>query len=99
MLVILSIVLTIISKDVISKIFCIVFPIATFVACGFEHCVANMYLIPLGSFIKHVPVSELPAMFGNIIPVTIGNIIGGVFIITVHPIRIRQLTKLMRREY
>ena len=38
------------AKDIIGKIFGIFFPIASFVICGFEHCVANMYYIPAGIF-------------------------------------------------
>ena len=35
------------------KIFAILFPIATFAMSGYEHCVANMYMITNGLFIKH----------------------------------------------
>lgn len=69
-------------------------PIAAFAAAGFEHCIANVYFIPMGMFIKAgAPASfwraigKAPADFpeltwsnffvGNLIPVTIGNIIGG----------------------
>jgi formate transporter len=68
-------------------------PIAAFAAAGFEHCIANVYFIPMGLFIK----AGAPAPFwkavnrtagdfpdltwtnfvGNLVPVTIGNIIGG----------------------
>ena len=36
------------AKDSIGRIFGIFFPIAAFVVCGFEHCVANMFYIPAG---------------------------------------------------
>lgn len=69
-------------------------PIAAFAAAGFEHCIANIYFIPMGLFIKAgAPQSFWAAIgrtatdyprltwsnffFGNLIPVTIGNIIGG----------------------
>jgi len=88
------------SKDGVSKILCIVFPITAFVACGFEHSIANMYFIPIGIMLKSqatVLVAAAPALavdptsaaaalanlnwgsfiFKNLIPVTIGNIIGG----------------------
>jgi len=67
-------------------------PICFFVLCGFEHCVANMYYIPAGIFAMNVPkYADLAAKAGlntsvltwggffihNLIPVTIGNIIGG----------------------
>jgi formate/nitrite transporter len=71
------------------KILCILFPITGFVASGFEHCVANMYFIPIGIFLKSQ--SDVIAAYGkdvsnltwinfwlvNMLPVTLGNIIGG----------------------
>ena len=67
-------------------------PVCFFVLCGFEHCVANMYYISAGLMAKAVPAYaqlavekglDLSALtvsnflIGNLIPVTIGNIIGG----------------------
>lgn len=98
MLVILAIILATIAKDVISKIASIVLPIMVFVACGFEHCVANMYLIPVGLLAKGAGISELLVMFSNIIPVTLGNIVGGVIILVIHPNRIRQLIFLFQHR-
>ncbi len=43
------------------KVFCILPPISAFVACGFEHCVANMYFIPSALFIKDLD----PAFFAS----------------------------------
>ena len=78
------------AKDVAGKIVGIFFPIMMFVLCGFEHSVANMYYISAGLLAKTVPVyaeaaasvstSSLTvgAFFGsNLLPVTIGNLIGG----------------------
>jgi len=96
MLVILAIIMAIMSKDVISKIFCIIFPITCFVACGFEHCVANMYLIPVGLLAKGVPLYDTLGMFKNLIPVTLGNLAGGIFILLIHPNRIRQIKVLLK---
>lgn len=90
-LVCLAIWLALAGKDSISKIFGIYFPIMAFVASGFEHSVANMYFIPIGLFLKSnsavVAVSGLgPAidhltwssfLVGNLVPVTLGNILGG----------------------
>lgn len=98
MLVILAIILSTIAKDVISKVVCIMLPIMTFVACGFEHCVANMYLIPLGLLTKGVALPAQWIMFKNILPVTLGNIVGGLFILLIHPNRIRQLIALTKRK-
>ncbi|MEX0759468.1 MAG: formate/nitrite transporter family protein, partial [Tistlia sp.] len=60
---------------------------ADFVALGFEHSVANMYLIPLGLLASGqaagqamgVPegLAVLEALWGNLLPVTLGNIVGG----------------------
>lgn len=93
-LVILAILMATIAKDTISKIACIVLPIMTFVACGFEHCIANMYLITLGLIMDGTPIPEFVRLFTNLIPVTLGNIVGGVFILLIHPNRIRQLKML-----
>ncbi|KZX17420.1 formate/nitrite transporter family protein [Methanobrevibacter filiformis] len=73
-LVCLAVYLAIASDDVIGKILGIWFPIMTFVAIGFEHSVANMFFIPLGIFLGDITWVQA---LGNIIPVTIGNIIGG----------------------
>ncbi len=77
-------------RDVIGKILAIMIPIAAFVAAGFEHSVANMYFIPMGlALANQETLSTLldPAVIqgltvkaffmNNLIPVTIGNIIGG----------------------
>ena len=64
------------ARDVASKILAIIFPISAFVALGFEHSVANMYFIPLGMLISGLEIG-LTEFLANLIPVTIGNIIGG----------------------
>lgn len=68
------------SKDLIGKIFAIWFPIAAFVFLGFEHSVANMTYIPLGCFLG-ADVSIISFFAGNLLPVTIGNLIGGAVIV------------------
>jgi formate/nitrite transporter len=98
MLVILAIILATISRDVISKIASVVLPIMVFVACGFEHCVANMFLIPLGLLAKGVNAIGLFSMFENILPVTLGNIVGGIFILVIHPNRIRQFIYILKEK-
>lgn len=47
-LVCLAILMATAAKDVAGKILGIFFPICTFVICGFEHCIANMFYIPAG---------------------------------------------------
>ncbi len=62
------------------KILAIVFPIAAFVAAGFEHSVANMFLIPLGALAAPDPAAigvTVGAFIANLVPVTLGNIVGG----------------------
>ena len=77
------------AKDIAGKVLVIFFPIMAFVALGYEHCVANMYFIPLGLFLKGTIASDISAgaamesltwgrfMTANLIPVTLGNIVGG----------------------
>ena len=78
------------ARSVTDKILAILFPISGFVAAGFEHSVANMYFIPIGLFIKQFdPAFVIKTgldlggltwgtfLINNLLPVTIGNIIGG----------------------
>lgn len=57
------------------KMFAIIFPISAFVALGFEHSIANFYLIPVG--LMAGAEGSVALMIGNLVPVTLGNIIGG----------------------
>jgi formate transporter len=68
------------ARDVIGKLFACWFPVMLFVLCGYEHCVANMYFIPLGMFLG-APVTWGQICLNNLLPVTIGNIIGGSLIV------------------
>lgn len=67
------------ARDVAGKILAIVWPISAFVALGFEHSVANMYLIPLGLLAGGTlgPATLAEALLGNLLPVTLGNLVGG----------------------
>ena len=65
------------SDDIIGKIVGIWFPIMAFVCIGFEHSVANMFFIPLGMFLGAEGVNCGTIIINNLVPVTIGNIIGG----------------------
>jgi formate transporter len=89
-LVCLAIWLTYSARSVADKILAIVFPISAFVAAGFEHSVANMYFIPYALLIKafdpafavshKIDLASLTwgAFFlKNLLPVTLGNILGG----------------------
>jgi len=61
------------------KVAAVILPIAAFVAAGFEHSVANMYLLTYAWMLPDARSSEisLAAIAGNLVPATIGNIIGG----------------------
>ena len=71
------------AHTVVGKIFAIIFPISAFVALGFEHSVANMYLIPIGLFAGgNVPgAAETIGFIQNLIVVTAGNIVGGTVLV------------------
>ncbi|MCX8082311.1 MAG: formate/nitrite transporter family protein [bacterium] len=84
-LVCLAVILCISSLTVSGKILGIYFPIMAFVASGYEHSIANMYFIPAGFLVKGCFLSNFLSMWKNLIPVTIGNIIGGLVIVIFHP--------------
>lgn len=82
------------ARTTTDKILSVILPITAFVAAGFEHCIANMYFIPMGLAIKagaphrfwqaigrraddFGDLSWSNFLLGNLLPVTIGNIIGG----------------------
>ena len=97
-LVCLAVWLTLSARSTTDKILAIIPPVTAFVAAGFEHCVANMYFIPLGLFVKAVAPESFWTEIGktaadypdltwgnlftnNLIPVTIGNVIGGTILV------------------
>lgn len=84
--------------SVTGKIMSIIFPVTAFVACGFEHSVANMYIVPNALMTLRFGDPAFLAMAGqpevawasvnwsdfllhNLIPVTLGNIIGGAVLV------------------
>lgn len=75
-LVCLAVWLSYASRDVTGKILAILLPVSAFVALGFEHSVANMYLVGL-ALMNGVDGVTVEGFFGNLIPVTAGNIVGG----------------------
>jgi formate transporter len=78
-LVCLAVWLCMAARSVTDKILAIVFPITAFVACGFEHSVANMFFLPLGIALT-ASGSEPIAWMGawvNLAVVTLGNVFGG----------------------
>ena len=91
-LVCMAIWLTYSARSTTDKIMAIIFPITAFVAGGFEHSIANMYFIPYGLFIQQFDPAFVTSLgnkvnltslswstffINNLLPVTIGNIIGG----------------------
>jgi formate transporter len=78
-LVCMAVWMTLAGRSVIDKAIAIVFPISAFVAAGFEHSIANMYLFPLAMMLKAAegaPV-ELSWLWTNLVPVIAGNLVGG----------------------
>lgn len=63
------------AKTATGKLLACIFPVTFFVMCGFEHSIANMFYIPTGFFASGN--FDILAFLNNIIPVTIGNVIGG----------------------
>lgn len=95
-LVCLSVWLTQSARTTADRILAIVPPISAFVAAGFEHSIANMYFVPLGLFIAAFDPAFVAAsglerqasalgwtgfLAGNLLPVTIGNVIGGALLV------------------
>jgi len=74
-LVCLAVWLTFSARTAAGKTIVIVLPIAGFVALGFEHSVANFFMLPFGALAgAEVMVAGI---LGNLVPVTLGNIVGG----------------------
>lgn len=65
------------ASSLASKMTAIWFPISAFIALGLEHSVANMFLIPLGMLLG-ADVSVADFLFKNLLPVTLGNMVGGI---------------------
>ncbi|MCJ1300532.1 hypothetical protein MMC08_003329 [Hypocenomyce scalaris] len=65
------------SREIHSTISAIWFPTATFVALGLDHCIANMFFIPIGIWNGAPGISVGYYIWKSLIPATIGNMIGG----------------------
>ncbi|WP_162048150.1 formate transporter FocA [Vibrio taketomensis] len=98
LLVCLAIWLTFSSANPLTKAVMTILPVAMFVSSGFEHCVANMFMVPLGIVIQNFAPESFWTMTGttaaqyadlnikqfitaNLIPVTLGNIVGGAVLV------------------
>ena len=86
LLVCLAVWLAYAGRSVTDKIVAAIFPVSAFIAAGFEHCVANMYFLPLAWLMTrtgNVPpdfdasVITMAGIVHNLVPVTLGNIVGG----------------------
>jgi formate transporter len=67
-------------RSVVDKAVAIIFPISAFVAAGFEHSVANLYIFPLAMMLEAshgAATITWAGFFGNLIPVVLGNLVGG----------------------
>jgi len=73
----LGAVFALMSRSTIGKVVGMWLPIATFFAHGYEHSIVNMFVIPAGMFLG-APVPLSTWWLWNQIPVTLGNIAGGV---------------------
>src|ERR1044071_1706900 len=73
-------------RSVTDKMVAVILPVSAFIAAGFEHCVANMYFLPMSWLLVqtgHVPANfdaspiTISGIIHNLVPVTLGNIVGG----------------------
>jgi formate/nitrite transporter len=95
-LVCLAVWLALSARSTADRIMAVVPPVAAFVAAGFEHSIANMYFLPLGWFVATLDPDFAVAhgldrdaqaltwtrfLVGNLVPVTLGNLIGGVLLV------------------
>ncbi|MBO4227928.1 formate/nitrite transporter family protein [Bradyrhizobium neotropicale] len=73
-------------RSVTDKIVGAILPVSAFIAAGFEHCVANMYFLPMAWLLTqtgNVPpdldtsLITISGIIHNLVPVTLGNIVGG----------------------
>jgi len=88
-LVCMAVWMTLAGRSVTDKMIAIVFPISAFVAAGFEHSIANMYIIPLATMLK-ASGAAMPSggdtigmlgLAGNLVPVIAGNLLGGIVLV------------------
>ena len=94
LLVCLGIWMTFSSKDMLTKSLLLILPVAMFVSSGFEHSIANLFMVPLGIVLQNTLSPEYLLSLGynansfvdltvnhfvmnNLIPVTLGNVVGG----------------------
>jgi formate transporter len=123
LLVCLAIWMTMYSKDMLTKSMLLIMPVAMFVSSGFEHSIANMFMVPLGIAINNLSTAEFFIAHGfsstqfadltwsnfinnNLIPVTLGNVVGGGLFVglgywltakeTLHPTNLKSIKKTIK---
>lgn len=67
------------ATSVPGKLCCAIMPVMAFVACGFEHCVANMAFLPYGMICSGA--WDWAGLCGNLIVATLGNLVGGAILV------------------
>ena len=73
-------------RSVTDKAVAVMLPVMAFVAAGFEHSIANMYLMPLAMLLQQAGLAGYPAvtwggLLGNLLPVIFGNVLGGAVLV------------------
>lgn len=93
-LVCLAVWMTFSARSLTDKVMVLVLPVAMFVSSGFEHCIANMFQVPMAIGIKnfapeafwqmtganiadYADLNMMDFIINNLIPVTLGNVVGG----------------------
>ncbi len=69
------------TKTMIGKVSALWLPVTVFALSGYEHCVANMFFIPMAMFLR--PSITVLDLFHNLVPVTLGNIVGGGLVVPI----------------
>lgn len=77
------------ARNVVEKLTCAVLPVTAFCACGFEHCVANMFFFAYGLLVQGGPVASIAdgitfaGVASNLLCSTAGNMVGGAVLVSV----------------
>ena len=98
MLVCLAVIMASSARTVAGKILAIYFPIMTFVTCNFEHSIANMYFLPAGLMASGQLGARFGGMLMNLLAVTLGNIVGGLALVLLHPKSQQMVARLFRKS-
>jgi len=71
------------ANDLTGKFIGVFLPIFSFASIGFEHCIANQFVLVMG-WIQGANITMADLFFKNLLPATIGNFIGGAFFVGAH---------------